>query len=80
MDASARTSVPAVHEWHIERILEELGILADVSSGSQTCVSCGATLSLDGIGALVRGEGTRVLLSCERVACLDAASGRAVST
>ncbi len=76
MDRSVRASIPAVHEWHLERILAELGLLEALNARSLHCTNCEVTLSLAEIGALIRGHGDCVLLTCDRVRCLETAATR----
>ena len=70
MDDST-SSIPAIHDWHLEKALAELGLLPALTAGQVRCTSCEAVLSLDTVGGiLVQGEG-RYALMCGRVECLE---------
>jgi len=72
MDSDVST-IPAVHDWHLERVLADLGLLLALDAGELRCACCQDVLSLETIGGiLVRRKG-RYSLVCSRIDCIEKA-------
>lgn len=64
------TRIPAIHDWHLRRVLDELGLLPALEAGEIRCFACESRLTLDAVGGiLVRGQGAFALV-CSRAECL----------
>ncbi len=67
------TRIPAVHDWHLRQVLEELKLLPALESGELQCAVCGAGLALASVGGILVVGKERFSLVCNRVACLELA-------
>ena len=66
-----RVEVKAVWDADLEGLLESLGVLDTVRSGSATCAVCGRFLTLDDIAAIrPSGDGV-VTLICDNGECIS---------
>lgn len=65
------TAIPAVHDWHLEEVLRDLGLLSLLSEGQLRCAVCDSVLTFEIVGGiLVRGE-NQFELVCSRTTCLE---------
>ena len=68
---TTRRPLPAIHDWHLERVLRELGLDIQIQAGDARCARCGVALSRERIGGiLVLSEG-RYGVVCDRPRCIS---------
>jgi len=63
--------IQAVHAAEVRSFFSALGLLADLDAGRLTCHCCGDPITEGSFRAAIRHEG-RVLLACEKPACVTA--------
>ena len=68
--------LPAIHDWHLQRTLEELGLMDRIKADQAQCAICQRVISLENIGGIKRSGNRTVELICDRPDCLFAASER----
>jgi hypothetical protein len=68
-----RIVVPAIHDWHLEKILSDLGLLGQVQRGMVTCSGCAEIVTMENLSALKLGPNQTILFVCDRNDCLAAA-------
>lgn len=65
-----KLTVPAIHDWHLDKALVALGLAEDIASGIARCARCGSLTERASIGGiLVLGAG-RFAIVCHRPECL----------
>lgn len=69
-------ALPAIHDWHLQKTLEELGLMGRLKADQARCIICQRVLSLENIGGLKRSSNKSVELICDRPDCLFTASER----
>lgn len=60
---------PAIHDWHLEEVLRDLGLWELLQSGDARCRACGRNMIADEIGGLLV-EKERYSLVCDRPECI----------
>lgn len=63
-----RVKVPSIHDYNLQTVLDDLGILDKVISGEILCSVCGTPLTLDTIECLYM-QGTELKLCCQKIEC-----------
>lgn len=67
------STIPAVHDWHLEGVLSDLGLMPALRAGELRCASCQAVLSLERVGAILVRQKGRYALVCLRSDCIERA-------
>lgn len=73
--SSKRHSVPALHEWHLEPVLRELGLLKEIDEGTAICQQCTQSITLNNLSGIVVLGGGKYSLVCNRPDCIATSSG-----
>lgn len=68
-----RIVIPAIHDWHLEKILNDLGLLHGVREGRATCSYCNRIVTLENLSALRLGPNQTIFLVCDANECLSTA-------
>jgi hypothetical protein len=71
---NTRTEIPAVHEWHLEKVLSDLGMLDALTRGEVLCRMCGRVVTLESVGALIVGHDKSIAICCDLATCLEQAT------
>ena len=67
-----KRKIHAVADSHLDGLLESLGLVEALESGSLSCSICGNTLTLDNIGCIYPKE-RETKLCCDNLRCLQKA-------
>jgi|CXWL01.1.fsa_nt_gi hypothetical protein len=65
-----RIVIPAIHDWHLEKVLQDLGVLANVREGLAACEGCGKKVTLENLSAIRLGPNHTILFVCDGNDCL----------
>lgn len=68
-----RTEIPAVHEWHLQKVLLDLGMLDALTHGEVRCRMCERVVTLESVGALIVGHEKKVAICCDLATCMERA-------
>lgn len=68
--SAAKKPLAAIHDWHLDRVLRELGLEAQIQIGDARCARCGAVLSRERIGGILVLGDDEYDIVCDRVECI----------
>lgn len=64
-----KEQILAVHDDNLEEFLSSISLLEDIRNGSCNCSICGASISIDNLGA-VYPKGNIFVLICDNYFCI----------
>jgi hypothetical protein len=68
------SDIPALHDWHLEDVLRELGLHEPLLDGAVPCFVCGTKLSIETLGGIIVGAEGAHRLVCSDPACISGAA------
>jgi hypothetical protein len=75
-NAPDKFRVPAVHDWHLRQVLQDLGLLEGVERGQHQCRICNRAVTLSNLGGILVVAPQAYRLVCEEAECLAVAGRR----
>lgn len=69
--SSDHRSLPAIHDWHLERVLSELKLDERIRTGDARCAFCRIVVPLERIGAILVVRPGEYAVVCDRSECLS---------
>ena len=64
--------VPAIYEEDLQKVLDKLGILQDISRGRVKCFICDKSVNLTNFGGVVKIKGNLKVI-CDDPVCIESA-------
>ncbi len=65
-----KAKIKAVHESDLVGVLQSLGVFDRINGGTEKCVSCGDTISLENIEAIFLNKG-KIKFICSKNECVS---------
>lgn len=65
---------PAIHDWHLEEVLRDLGLWELLEAGNAKCRVCERSITVEDLGGLFV-ERKEYSFVCDRPECLMSAKG-----
>jgi hypothetical protein len=67
-------SIAAIHDWHLEQVLEDLGLLSAIKSNHTKCAICDQPITLENLGGILVQPAHSYAIVCDKPECLEYAS------
>ena len=68
------TKISAIHDWHLQQTLSELGLLVPLEQGLLRCKNCEKKLVFDSVGGILVLESKQYALVCDNALCISTVS------